>query len=122
MIRRFRYDGPEIPDDGGLPEIGHVIPGETYELGEFDSLKIAAMSERVDFTDLDAQRSGDLPKSFVGRAKLAAGDITTYEALRAADRQVLLDLGLTDAQADRARQLAGLDVPAPEIPAQDPQE
>lgn len=118
MIRRFRYDGPEIPDGGGLPEIGHVTPGETYELGEFDTLKIAAMEGRPDFTDLDSKRVGDLPKSFVGIAKLRAGDITTYEALRAADRQVLLDLGLTDAQADRARQLAGLDVPAPDAPAQ----
>ena len=118
MTRRFRYDGPEIPDGGGLPEIGHVIPGETYELGEFDSLKIAVMSERADFTDLDAQRSGDLPDNFVARAKLAAGDITTYEALRAAERPHLLDLGLTEKQADRARQLAGLDVPAPDAPAQ----
>lgn len=47
-------------------------------------------------------RTGDLPGNFVGVGKLKAGDVTTFEALREKDAAALVELGLTEEQAQAA--------------------
>lgn len=62
----------------------------------------AEQQEAQQQDDQPTLKTGDLPGNIAGTAKLKEAGITTYEGLREKDQAALVELGLSDEQAEKA--------------------
>lgn len=79
------------------PTFLRKLPGGKTEKINSAGEKVSGSTQQAS-TEAPALRTGDLPKNVTASGKLAAANITTYEALREATTEQLTAAGLDDEQ------------------------